>query len=74
VGGREEVESGVYFGWAGLDLGQEGNEVGALGFFLFLRLPWRWLRVEDCRYFRSLEVGLRRIVSVWLGDWKGGCG
>ncbi|KAF8420229.1 hypothetical protein EV426DRAFT_634155 [Tirmania nivea] len=26
VGGREEVESGVYFGWAGLDLGKEGNE------------------------------------------------
>ena len=30
VGGTEEVESGVYFGWAGLDLGKEGNEVGAL--------------------------------------------
>ena len=28
VGGREDVESGVYFGWAGLDLKGSGNEVG----------------------------------------------
>ena len=37
VGGREEVENGVYFGWAGLDLGK-GNEVGT---FLFHQLPWK---------------------------------
>ncbi|RPB23750.1 riboflavin kinase [Terfezia boudieri ATCC MYA-4762] len=26
VGGREEIANGVYFGWAGLDLGQKGNK------------------------------------------------
>jgi len=40
VGGREEVESGVYCGWAGLDLGKQGNEVGALRSFPLLRLAW----------------------------------
>ncbi|KAF8434889.1 hypothetical protein BGX38DRAFT_1251533 [Terfezia claveryi] len=26
VGGREEIANGVYFGWAGLNLGQKGNK------------------------------------------------
>lgn len=40
LGGREDVESGVYFGWAGLDL--KGNEVGPnfLSCFFFLSLSW----------------------------------
>ena len=30
MGGREDVESGVYFGWAGLDLKGSGDEVGSI--------------------------------------------
>ena len=61
VGGREEVESGVYFGWAGLDLGQEGNEVGALEFCLFFLdcLGGEGITCRGISIFRSLEVGLR---------------
>ena len=39
VGGREDVESGVYFGWARLGLKGSGNEVGSSLcslFFFFL--------------------------------------
>ena len=36
VGGREDVQSGVYFGWAGLDLKGSGNEVGGVLCFLLL--------------------------------------
>ena len=28
VGGHEEVESGVYYGWAGVDVDGEGNPIG----------------------------------------------
>lgn len=31
VGGHEDVESGVYFGWAGVDVGGEGEAEGGKG-------------------------------------------
>lgn len=61
VGGREEVESGVYYGWAGVDVDERGERAGgACGVWgVALSIGWNPFYKNTVRSVVGFGMGVR---------------